>query len=92
MELQLAREAAERAAEARRKADAAGERQRRRDAEAGAKLQTLRYADGSREIHAGRRTLEVGDFLKRNGETWRVLPVDVDAEGNVVVRLDSEAA
>jgi hypothetical protein len=104
MESQLASDARERvreqtaraqaaavsAAERRRKGDAAGARQQRRDAEALSKLQTLRYTNGVREIRASQRALQVGDLLKRDGQRWRVLSVAVDTERNVLVTLDSD--
>jgi hypothetical protein len=85
-------DATSRATEARVRAEDAGARQEQRDSEASSKLQTLHYANGSKEIHAGRRPLMVGDVLKRDGETWWVRSVHVDDAGAVVVTLGPEAA
>jgi hypothetical protein len=54
----------------------------------------VRYPNGKVEYSSAAETPAVGDMVTRNGETWPVIHLDVDRDGNPVVtlgRLDGEA-
>jgi hypothetical protein len=58
------------------------------------RLVCIRYPNGISELSSAAETPAVGDMVRRGGDAWPVVHVDVDGSGNPVVtlgRLDREA-